>query len=650
MDNALLLVDDEEGIRKVLGITLADSGYTVHTAANGNEALEVWREHRPGIVLTDIKMPGMDGLELLQALKAEDPETEVIMITGHGDMDSAIESLRNDAADFITKPINDEVLEFSLRRVRERIRMRRQLQEYTQNLENLVREKSQRVVQLERQLAVGQVVEALGSAVAGLSREMDHGDPPVFNELPCFVAIHNRDQKVVATNALYAERFGDRSGKPSAEVYCGQAASPDECPVGRTLATGQPQRFQVTACSAEGRELPLMVHTAPVRNHDGDVDLVLEISVDVSEITRLRDELRFTRQRYQQLFDAAPCYISVQDMDLRIAETNDLFKQDFGDFSGEYCYQVYRHRSRPCDNCPAFETFESGEPFHTEEIVTSRTGERYNVLVWTAPIRDTSGEVVQVMELATNITQIRQLQDHLTSLGMLLGSVSHGVKGMLTALDGGIYRLESGMKKQDFERISSASQVIKKQVGKIQRMVLDILYYAKSREINWDVVSARELAEEILDTAGSRAEQAGVRLHSDIQEDLPKFEADPTAVSSAVVNFLENGVDACTTGRNADPQIHFSVESTKDHVVFSVEDNGPGMDQETQDKIFSLFFSTKGNKGTGLGLFIANQVIEQHGGRIEVSSELGNGTRFIIRLPRQLPSHIKNAPQPRSTS
>lgn len=647
MDTALLLVDDEEGIRKVLGITLVDNGYTVYTASNGHEALNVWREHRPPIVLTDIKMPGMDGLELLKALKAEDPETEVVMITGHGDMDSAIESLRNDAADFITKPINDEVLAFSLQRVREKIRMRQQLQQYTQNLESLVRDKSQRVVQLERQLAVGQAVQALGSAVEGLSREMDRGEPPVFNELPCFVAIHNREQRVVATNDLYTQRFGERSGEPSAAIYCGQAADPDHCPVGCTFATGQPQRLQVTACNTEERELPLLVHTAPVRNQAGELDLVLEISVDISEITRLRDALRFTRKRYQQLFDAAPCYISVQDMDLRIAETNDLFKQDFGDFAGEYCYQVYRRRNRPCDNCPAFETFESGESFHTEEVVTSRSGEKYNVLVWTAPIRDTNGEVVQIMELATNITQIRQLQDHLTSLGMLLGSVSHGVKGMLTALDGGIYRLESGLKKNDLQRVENASQVIKKQVGKIQRMVLDILYYAKSREINWDWVNAGELAAEILETAQSRAEQAGVQLQSEIQQQLPEFEADPTAVSSAVVNFLENGVDACTTGNNAAPLVHFAVWNTANHIVFSIEDNGPGMDQETQDKIFSLFFSTKGNKGTGLGLFIANQIIEQHGGRIEVNSQIDQGSRFTIRLPRQLPSHIKNAPQPR---
>ena len=108
----ILLVDDEEGIRKVLGISLSDIGYKVYTAENGEEAFEIFEEVDPPIVLTDIKMPGMDGVELLRKIKATSPNTEVIMITGHGDMDLAIKSLKYEAVDFVTKPINDDVKRF----------------------------------------------------------------------------------------------------------------------------------------------------------------------------------------------------------------------------------------------------------------------------------------------------------------------------------------------------------------------------------------------------------------------------------------------------------------------------------------------------------------------------------------------------------
>ena len=126
-DNTILLVDDEAGIRKVLGISLQDSGFDVHTAENGKEALRLFKKIAPPIVLTDIKMPDMDGIELLRRIKKENADVEVIMFTGHGDMDLAIKSLKYDATDFVTKPINEEVLDIALKKARERISMRRQL-------------------------------------------------------------------------------------------------------------------------------------------------------------------------------------------------------------------------------------------------------------------------------------------------------------------------------------------------------------------------------------------------------------------------------------------------------------------------------------------------------------------------------------------
>lgn len=168
----ILLVDDEAGIRTVLGITLADSGYTVTTAENGEDALRLFREVRPAIVLTDIKMPDMDGIELLRHIKAEAPDTEVIMFTGHGDMDLAIRSLKHDATDFVTKPINDDVLEIALKRAHERIAMRRQLHEYTHELERLVEEKARRLVEAERMAAVGQTVAELAHTIKNIANAL----------------------------------------------------------------------------------------------------------------------------------------------------------------------------------------------------------------------------------------------------------------------------------------------------------------------------------------------------------------------------------------------------------------------------------------------------------------------------------------------
>jgi two-component system NtrC family sensor kinase len=133
----LLLIDDEEDIVKVLSLSLRSDGYEVLTAQSGEEGLSLFEKESPDIVLTDLKMPVMSGLEVLQRAKKMNPDAEVIVITGHGDMDSAIESLRYGASDFINKPVRDEALQIAINRAKEKISIRSKLNAYTNDLENM---------------------------------------------------------------------------------------------------------------------------------------------------------------------------------------------------------------------------------------------------------------------------------------------------------------------------------------------------------------------------------------------------------------------------------------------------------------------------------------------------------------------------------
>jgi signal transduction histidine kinase len=175
MEKSILIVDDEEGIRKVLRIALSDMGYDVLTAENGAAALRIFGDVRPPIVLTDIKMPEMDGIELLRRLKQQSPETEVILITGHGDLDLAVKSVKYEATDFVTKPINDEVLEIALNRAQERIALRRKINQYTRNLEQMVRDKTRQLIEAERLAAVGQTVAGLSHAIKNITGGLKGG-------------------------------------------------------------------------------------------------------------------------------------------------------------------------------------------------------------------------------------------------------------------------------------------------------------------------------------------------------------------------------------------------------------------------------------------------------------------------------------------
>jgi len=372
----------------------------------------------------------------------------------------------------------------------------------------------------------------------------------------------------------------------------------------------------------------------------------IKLQRQLSQSQQELQELRNTPKPYRQLFREMPCYLTVQDQQLRITASNRLFKEHFGDEIGCKCYTIYKHRDSPCPECPVEKTFKDGKAHQTEEVVTSKTGAQYNILTWTAPIRDQSGQITQVIEMATDITQIRKLQDHLTSLGLMLGSISHGVKGMLTALDGAVYQLESGMERKDMPRVAAAVGETREMVDRIRKMILQILYYAKSRELNYETKALTDLADEIMAVGRPLAEKYGVTLKLSLTPDLGTIEIDPHWLPAALINLVENAIHACDDNHGQGPkevEIRFRPDGDQG-ILIEVRDSGKGIDKETREKMFTLFFSRKGPQGTGLGLFIVDHVITLHRGSIRVDSAPGKGTCFAIRLPRRRPPTAKSCP------
>ncbi|WP_051434593.1 hybrid sensor histidine kinase/response regulator [Desulfonatronum lacustre] len=640
---SVLIVDDEQDIREMLEILLQELGFTTHLAADGVKALEAFNRHQPHIVLTDIKMPGKDGIGVLREIKAARPETEVIMISGHGDMHLAIQSLKHDAADFITKPIDEELLEIALGKVSERIGLRRQVREHTENLEALVREKSAALVEMERKLAATQIMEGMGRALTILAGDPASGD--YFPELPFHVAIHDGNCQVVTTNEGYRDRFGDRSGLASCGAYerCGESGW--KSPVREAAEARASIHRHETMVATDGTVVPVMTHVSPVIGAAGELELLLEIAVDVSEIRRLQKELSRTQRKFEYFFNMVPCAISVQDRELRVVEANATFRRDFGDPAGRACHELYKHRDAPCDDCPVLASFADNAPHQYETVVATRGGEQRNILVWTAPLADSDGTVNHVLEVSTDITQIRQLQDHLASLGIMLGSMSHGVKGLLMAIDGGAYRVDKGLEKGDLPRVAAGWKTVRHRLDHMRRTVMDILYYSKSREPNLAPHPLHGVAEHLAETVSAKASKSEIIFLTDFSQADGQILIDDVAFYSAMANILENAVDACLFNRDAaEHRIGFHVARADGHAVFTIRDNGIGMDRETMDNMFTLFFSSKGALGTGIGMFVSHEIITGHGGTITVDSAPGKGTTFRITLPLAQPSVSEDEP------
>jgi len=456
-----------------------------------------------------------------------------------------------------------------------------------------------------------------------------------FEEIPCYVTVQDRGFRVVDSNRRFREDFGDPEGRFCYQVYKHRHERCEICPVDQTFQDGQGHQNEEQVCTLDGREMSVMVYTSPIRDETGAITSVLEISADISDVKRLQRQLKESQRRYRLLFEEVPCFISIQDPELRIVDTNRSFKENFGGFQGSKCYEVYKHRDEECVECAVRRTFKDGKIHHSEEVVTSIQGKQMNTLVFSAPIHDSDGEIQYVMEMSTNITPIRELQSQLESIGLLISSVSHSIKGLLTGLDGGMYLVNTGLQKNNQQRITQGWEMVQRNIERIRGTVMNILYYAKKREPSWEAVAAPALVEEVCGLIEPKAREYGVALRRDVDGGAGEFEADAKAMRSLLINLLENSVDACRVDtKKPSHAVTVGLKGLPDHLVFEIADDGIGMDRRTREKAFSLFFSSKGSEGTGLGLFIANGIAQAHRGQIGIESELDKGTRFVVKIPR----------------
>ncbi|MBD3258861.1 PAS domain-containing protein [candidate division GN15 bacterium] len=460
----------------------------------------------------------------------------------------------------------------------------------------------------------------------------------IIDAIPGYMTVQDRDLRIVETNEVFRNDFGDSEGRYCYQVYKNRPEKCENCPVERTFRDGQRHRSEEVVTTLDGRKVSVLVNTMPIRDDNGHITGVVEMSTDVTEMKSLQQQLTDSRAKYHQLFEEVPCFVSIQDQDLRIVDANRHFREAFGANYGCKCYNVYKHRTEECYPCVVRQTFHDGKMHYHEEVVTAKNGRRMNVLVTTMPLRDGNGNIEHVLEMSTDITTIRQLQSKLASIGLLISSISHSMKGLLNSLDGGVYLVNSGLAKDDSDRIAQGWEIAQRNIQRIRSTVLDILYYAKDREPDWETISVEDLLDEVYGILMPKADKLGIALDRKVGANTGKIEADPRAVRSMLVNIIENSLDACRVASGAESRkVDLILRGFDNHVEIEVIDNGIGMDQETREKAFSLFFSSKGTEGTGLGLFIANKIAIEHGGTITLESELNKGSRFLVNLPRGRP-------------
>lgn len=227
--------------------------------------------------------------------------------------------------------------------------------------------------------------------------------------------------------------------------------------------------------------------------------------------------------------------------------------------------------------------------------------------------------------------------ERLAAVAISLSGVAHYIKNILLTMQGGEYLVEQGLSQGNLQRTSEGWDVLKRANRKIRGLVENILNYCRKEEPVRRPVSINSMILDLLASVDKTASERGVELVPDLDSGLGEMELDPVSFYDSLLNLVTNAMDAIPADRKGRVEIRTRRLEGRHQALIEVADNGTGIPEEIGAKIFTLFFTTKGKQGTGIGLAATRKIIEEHGGTIEFESTPNEGTRFKIYLPTQNP-------------
>ncbi len=224
--------------------------------------------------------------------------------------------------------------------------------------------------------------------------------------------------------------------------------------------------------------------------------------------------------------------------------------------------------------------------------------------------------------------------ERLAAMGQTIATLSHHIKNILQGVRGGSYLIDMGLNDHNEDLVRKGWHVVEKNQGKIYNLVMDMLTFSKERKPAYQQAQLNETVHDVFELMQARAAECSVELKFEPAENLPLSTFDPEGIHRAILNIVTNAIDAVEGSDRATVKIETGLDADSDMFWVAVADNGPGIVEDQLQRIFNVFESTKGARGTGLGLAVSQKIVREHGGEITVQSRLGDGSRFTLAWPR----------------
>ena len=573
----ILVIDDELLLRRALADYLDECGYDTATAADGAEGLSAARAEHFDAVLVDLRMPRVDGLEVVATLKAEQPELPVVVVSGTGVLQDVIEAVRRGAWDYVTKPVRDmDEITVIIERVLERARLIAERDRYQHEMETLNRELEITVARQTEDLRVqNRELTALNHIISAADATLDPVE--ILRVLCTELALALSLPHTVAT----LTEPGDLALKIAAE-YCRYDR---ESLLDYMIALTEPAIAYVLK-----HQLPLFIEDA---QHD----------------PRLGERCTAMRRRQTVTLLLVPVVVRGHVMSVLGLETT--------------VPRVY-----------------SDHDMSLIVNAAAAAGQALEALKLHQELREHADalEATVTRRTAELSVALKQAQAADEAKSQFLSSVSHELRTPLASIRLYLGLLSQGKVEHRQRYLESLAREIERLQVLIEEL-LDISRLDLEKTIpQWQPVDLNVLLATLAEDRTRLFTERGLHLHLDTAVELPAIAADPSLLEQVATNLLTNALNYTPPGGEVWLRTTAITHEAQPWVVFKVRDTGPGIAPEEQQQLFQRFYRGEAARvskapGTGLGLAISQGIINLHHGRITLESAVGQGSTFSVWLP-----------------
>ncbi|MDY6932666.1 MAG: response regulator [Spirochaetota bacterium] len=622
----LLLIEDDEDFRYAMASSLIKRNIKVEAVGTAEEGLNKFDSNDYEVIICDIKLPGMDGIEFLSKVNELDEDLPVILLTGFASLDTAREAVSLKAYDYLLKPLED--IEQLLKPIYNAVHS------YRLELENKKLLNSLQIKMYELELSEERYRDLYDSASDIIYTVNTNGIFTSVNQKMEEVTKYKKKELIGKSDRMIISSIKDRMYEiKSKEILEGKQMDTVE--------------VIVTAGNNEDRIGELGMR--PIMNEN----VVIGIQCILRDMTdRIKADLEINRlkEHYENIVSNVPDAILTINKSLRIESVNIAYCNMFGKKREEVLRkgvveifdQIVNDKVVDLINAPdsykKIVHFEwniqdkHGQPFWVEISISRAVILRKDcILMVISDITDLKRAEEAKKEIEVQIVKMQKME----ALGQLASGVAHEFNNLLTIILG---HAQLSNAEDSVTEIKDSLHVIEGISKRGSDLVKKLMAYAKPKELKFISMDITKTIDEIIKIQEKQLYLESIKVEREYK-DHSRVSYDRGQIEQVFINLIINASHAIKPKGKG--KISISVKEENKHVEIRFSDTGIGMEEATRIKIFDPFFTTKGGwakdnlgiLGSGLGLSVTQTIIKQHNGTIAVESEYGKGTTFIIKMP-----------------